>query len=38
LFYRPDLTQVDLAPEYEREKRNCPAGALADRVASAAAR
>jgi len=38
LFFRPDLTKVDLAPEYEREKRNCPAGALADRVASAAAR
>ena len=38
LFFRPDLTKVDLAPEYEREKRNCPAGALADRAASAAAR
>ena len=38
LFFRPDLTKVDLAPEYEREKQNCPAGALADRAAPAAAR
>lgn len=30
LFFRPDLTKVDLAEEYERERRNCPAGALAD--------
>ena len=38
LFFRPDLTKVDLALEYEREKRNCPAGAFADRAAPAAAR
>ena len=24
LFFRPDLTKVDLAVEYEREERNCP--------------
>ena len=30
LFFRPDLTKVDLAAEYERERRNCPAGAFAD--------
>ena len=38
LFFRPDLTKVDLAVEYERERRNCPAGALADRAAPTAAR
>ncbi len=38
LFFRPDLTKVDLAPEFEREKQNCPAGALGDRAAPAAAR
>ena len=32
LFFRPDLTKVDLAAEYERERENCPAGALADGV------
>jgi NADH dehydrogenase len=37
LFFRPDLTKVDLAAEYEREQRNCPAGALTDRPAPAAA-
>ena len=26
LFFRPDLTKVDLAPEREQEQRNCPAG------------
>lgn len=26
LFFRPDLTKVDLAVEQEQEKRNCPAG------------
>lgn len=26
LFFRPDLTKVDLAPEREQERRNCPAG------------
>ena len=30
LFFRPDLTKVDLAEEYQREQRNCPAGALMD--------
>ncbi len=28
LFFRPDLTKVDLAPEGEQERRNCPAGAV----------
>ena len=28
LFFRPDLTKVDLADEHEWERRNCPAGAL----------
>jgi NADH:ubiquinone reductase (H+-translocating) len=28
LFFRPDLTKVDLAPEREQERRNCPAGGL----------
>ena len=36
LFFRLDLTKADLAPEYEREKRHCPAGALADRAAATA--
>jgi NADH dehydrogenase len=26
LFFRPTLTKVDLAPEREQERRNCPAG------------
>jgi NADH dehydrogenase len=26
LLFRPDLTKVDLAPEREQERRNCPAG------------
>jgi len=26
LFFRPDLTKVDLADEHELERRNCPAG------------
>ena len=26
LFFRPSLTKVDLAPEREQERRNCPAG------------
>jgi len=26
LFFRPDLTKVDLAPERQQEWRNCPAG------------
>ena len=26
LFFRPDLTKVDLAPERQQERRNCPAG------------
>jgi len=30
LFFRPDLTKVDLAPELEREQRNCAVGSLAD--------
>ena len=30
LFFKPDLTKVDLAEEYQREQRNCPAGALLD--------
>ncbi len=28
LFFRPDLTKVDLADEQEQERRNCPAGVL----------
>ena len=36
LFFRLDLTKVDLAPEYEREQRHCPAGALAGRAAATA--
>jgi NADH dehydrogenase len=28
LFFRPDLTKVDLAGEQEQELRNCPAGVL----------
>ena len=28
LFFRPDLTKVDLAVEREQERRNCPAGTL----------
>jgi NADH dehydrogenase len=27
LFFRPDLTKVDLDEEYVQERRNCPAGA-----------
>lgn len=30
LFFRPDITKVDLAAEYDRERKNCPAGAIAD--------
>ena len=26
LFFRPDLTKVDLADEHEQERRNCAAG------------
>ena len=28
LFFRPDITKVDLAPEREQEHRNGPAGAM----------
>jgi NADH dehydrogenase len=28
LFFRPDITKVDLAVEHDQERRNCPAGAL----------
>jgi NADH dehydrogenase len=28
LFFRPDITKVDLAIEHEQERRNCAAGAL----------
>ena len=27
LFFRPDITKVDLADEHEQERRNCAAGA-----------
>jgi NADH dehydrogenase len=36
LFFRPDLTKVDLAPEREQERRNCPAGGSPSRAAAAA--
>ena len=36
LFFRPDLTKVDLAPEREQERRNCPAGGLPPRGAATA--
>ena len=32
LFFRPDLTKVDLAPEREQERRNCPAGGSPSRA------
>jgi NADH dehydrogenase len=32
LFFRPVLTKVDLAPEREQERRNCPAGASRSRA------
>jgi NADH:ubiquinone reductase (H+-translocating) len=32
LFFRPDLTKVDLAPEREQERRNCPAGGSQSRA------
>jgi NADH dehydrogenase len=32
LFFRPDLTKVDLAPEREQERRNCPAGVSPSRA------
>jgi NADH dehydrogenase len=35
LCFRPDLTKVDLAPEREQERRNCPAGGSPSRVAAA---
>jgi len=35
LFFRPDLTKVDLAPEREQERRNCPAGGLPSRASAA---
>ncbi|HEX6925360.1 MAG TPA: NAD(P)/FAD-dependent oxidoreductase [Longimicrobiaceae bacterium] len=34
LFFRPDLTKVDLAPEYDQEVRNCPAGVLPSAAAA----
>jgi NADH dehydrogenase len=37
LFFRPDLTKVDLAEEYEQEQRNCAAGAVPPAVAAVAA-
>jgi NADH dehydrogenase len=36
LFFRPDITKVDLAVEREQTLQNCPAGASADRRATAA--
>lgn len=33
LLFRPDLTKVDLAPEREQERRNCPAGGSPSRAA-----
>ncbi len=38
LFFRPDLTKVDLAAEHEQERRNCPAGALPSAVSVSAER
>jgi len=35
LFFRPDLTKVDLAPEREQERRNCPAGGSPSRASAA---
>jgi hypothetical protein len=35
LFFRPDLTKVDLAPEAEQERCNCPAGASPSQAAAA---
>lgn len=32
LFFRPDVTKVELAVEQEQERRNCPAGALPERL------
>ena len=32
LFFRPDLTKVDLAVESEQERRNCPAGSSMEAV------
>jgi NADH:quinone reductase (non-electrogenic) len=34
LFFRPDLTKVDLAPEREQERRNCPAGGSPSRASA----
>jgi len=34
LFFRPDLTKVDLAPEREQERRNSPAGGLPSRASA----
>ena len=34
LFFRPDLTKVDLALEREQERRNCPAGGSPSRVSA----
>jgi NADH dehydrogenase len=36
LVFRPVLTKVDLAPEREQERRNCPAGAFPSRASAAA--
>jgi NADH dehydrogenase len=38
LFFRPDLTKVDLADEHEQQRRNCPAGVLATAGRSGAER
>jgi len=35
LFFRPDLTKVDLDPEREQERRNCPAGSAPARAEEA---
>ena len=35
LFFRPDITKVDLASEWDRSRRNGPAGAMRPRVAGA---
>jgi NADH dehydrogenase len=32
LFFKPDLTKVDLAQEREQERRNCPAGGAPSRA------
>jgi NADH:ubiquinone reductase (H+-translocating) len=34
LFFRPDLTKVDLAQEREQERRNCPAGSSPSRISA----